>query len=119
MHTTTPDTLGAIVANDRDRRALAWLREKAGDAAIREAAQSLPGQRRPYLSNIARALGLELPAVLSLPPAGSAVRAEVARRVEALRARSLASTSPAPADSPARRELAEKLAGRVEAGRVG
>lgn len=80
------DTLGAIVTNDRDRRTLAWLRAKVGDDTIRETAASLPGQRRPYLSNIARAIGLVLPASLAQSPAGSAVRAEVARHLEALRA---------------------------------
>ncbi len=85
------DTLGATVTNDRDRRTLAWLRAQVGDDAIRDTIAHLPGQRRPYLSNIARALGLVLPASLALPPAGSAVRAEVARRAAALRAAASAS----------------------------
>ena len=88
MQTTTADTLGAIVTNDRDRRTLAWLRAQAGDAAIRDTIAQLPGQRRPYPSNIARALGLVLPACLAQSTAGSAVRVEVARRLEALRATS-------------------------------
>ena len=86
--TTTADTLGAIVEKERDRRELAWLRTQVGDDAIREAVTRLPGQRRPYILNIARALGLVLPASLAQSPAGSAVRAEVARRLEALRATS-------------------------------
>lgn len=74
MQTTTADTLGAIVSNDRDRRTLAWLRAQAGDAAIRDTIATLPGQRRPYLSNIARALGLVLPASLAADPAPRADR---------------------------------------------
>ena len=35
------DASGVIVANDRDRRSLAWLREQVGDAAI-EAAVTRP-----------------------------------------------------------------------------
>lgn len=93
MQTTTDDTLGAIVSNDRDRRTLIWMRAQVGDDAIRNTIATLPGQRRPYLSNIARALGLVLPASLALPPAGSAVRAEVARRAAALRAAASASRS--------------------------
>lgn len=68
MTTTTADTLGAIVEKDRDRRELAWLRAQVGDDAIREAVAHLPGQRRPYVLNIARALGLVLPAPLAADP---------------------------------------------------
>lgn len=86
MQIAPADTLGAIVEKERDRRELAWLRAQVGDDAIREAVTRLPGQRRPYVLNIARALGLVLPAWLAQSPAGSAVRVGVARRLEALRA---------------------------------
>lgn len=50
-----------IVANERDKRALAWLREQAGDAAICDALGRLAGARKPYVSNIAKILGLTIP----------------------------------------------------------
>ena len=67
---TTPSTegqqaagaeLGVIVANDRDRRTLAWLRDRVGDAAILGAVGQLAGNRKPYLSNVAKALDVALP----------------------------------------------------------
>lgn len=67
---TTPSTagqqaggaeLGVIVANDRDRRTLAWLRDRVGDASIVGAVGQLAGNRKPYLSNVAKALGVALP----------------------------------------------------------
>lgn len=53
--------LGVIVVNDRDRRTLAWLCDRVGDAAILAAVSQLAGNRKPYLSNIAKALGVALP----------------------------------------------------------
>lgn len=52
-----------IVTNDRDRRALAWLRAQVGDAAVMGAVGQLAGARKPYVSNVAKVLGLALPAV--------------------------------------------------------
>lgn len=60
------DVSGVIVANDRDRRSLVWLREQVGDTAIAAAVAQLAGQRRPYVSNVAKALGVELPRSLAL-----------------------------------------------------
>lgn len=53
--------LGVIVESDRDRRALAWLRVQVGDQAIKTAADGLAGDRRPFVSNIIKVLGLTLP----------------------------------------------------------
>lgn len=50
-----------IVANERDKRALTWLREQAGDAAICDALGRLAGGRKPYVSNLAKILGLTIP----------------------------------------------------------
>lgn len=68
---------GVIVANDRDRRSLAWLREQVGDAAIEAAVSQLAGQRRPYVSNVAKALGIEIPSALALTGVDTA-RARIA-----------------------------------------
>ena len=51
-----------ILANERDKRALAWLRGQVGDDAIREAVGRLAGARKPYVSNLAKILGLTVPA---------------------------------------------------------
>ena len=66
------DAPGVIVVNDRDRRSLAWLREQVGDAAIAAAVTQLAGQRRPYVSNVAKALGIAIPSDLALTAADTA-----------------------------------------------
>ena len=66
------DAPGVIVANDRDRRSLVWLREQVGDAAIAAAVAQLAGQRRPYVSNVAKALGIAIPSDLALTAADTA-----------------------------------------------
>lgn len=50
-----------IVANERDKRALTWLRAQVGDDAIRDAVGRLAGARKPYVSNLAKILGLTIP----------------------------------------------------------
>jgi hypothetical protein len=50
-----------ILANDRDRRVLAWLRETQGDSVILNALSLLSGARKPYLSNVLKILNLEAP----------------------------------------------------------
>jgi hypothetical protein len=49
------------VQNERDRRTLAWLRERMGDAAIADAAQRCGGPSKPYLSSVCRRLGVTAP----------------------------------------------------------
>lgn len=51
-----------IFANDRDRRAWAWIVEQVGAEAAASALAALPGARKPYPSNVAKALGLSVPA---------------------------------------------------------
>ena len=57
-----------IIQNDRDQRVYEWLCEQVGEAAVSEACQSLAGNRHPYLSNIAKNLGLVVPADLAKTP---------------------------------------------------
>lgn len=52
---------GIIIVNERDRRTLQWLINHVGEAAISAAVAQLAGNRKPYLSNIAKALGVDLP----------------------------------------------------------
>lgn len=74
-----------IIENDRDRRAFSWLCEQVGADAIAEAVERLPGNRRPYLTNIARVLGLEPPRLLDVPQPDSPIRAKVRAKLESLR----------------------------------
>lgn len=53
--------LGVIISNDRDRRTFAWLKSHVGETAIVAAVEQLAGNRKPYLSNIAKALAVDLP----------------------------------------------------------
>ena len=54
------------VHNERDRKVLAWLRERVGDAAIAAAAQACTrGDSKPYLSVVCRRLGLSVPRLTS------------------------------------------------------
>ena len=48
------------VQNERDRRTLAWLRERVGDASIVAAVERCGGSK-PYLSAVCRTLGVTAP----------------------------------------------------------
>ncbi|MEY2842146.1 MAG: hypothetical protein RI920_183 [Pseudomonadota bacterium] len=66
--------MGVIVANARDQRTLTWLRDRVGDQAILDAASRLAGNRKPYLSNVAKALGIALPEQLAATDRETALR---------------------------------------------
>ncbi|MCA3182445.1 MAG: cryptic plasmid protein A [Cupriavidus sp.] len=68
------EDLGVIVENEQDRRTLRWLIDTAGQDAIREAVQRIPGRRKPYVSNVAKALGLTLPKDLEVADRETALR---------------------------------------------
>lgn len=59
--------MDVIVVSERDRRTLDWLIERVGREAVAQACTRLAGQRKPYLSNVAKALGLKPPASLEVP----------------------------------------------------
>lgn len=61
-----------VLENDRDRRTLDWLVGQVGESAIAEALTRLAGNRRPYLSNVAKVLGIALPANLERTPSAEA-----------------------------------------------
>ena len=50
-----------IITTDRDRLSLEYLRRVAGDAAISAAVAALQGARKPFVSNIAKQLKIEIP----------------------------------------------------------
>jgi len=56
------------LTNDRARREWQWLCREVGETVARATIAALPGNRRPYPLNIARALGVELPPEEKLPP---------------------------------------------------
>jgi hypothetical protein len=68
MQANTPDTVDIILANDRDRRTLAYLVETCGHERVVRARYALPGRTRPYVSNIAKQLGVTIPEVVVLTP---------------------------------------------------
>ena len=57
-----------LVTSERDQRVLDWLVSQVGVDAVESACTLIPGRRRPYVSNVARALGLTTPSDLSLSP---------------------------------------------------
>lgn len=63
-----------LIESDRDRRIYDWLLTQVGEAALREACSSLAGNRRLYVSNLAKVLGLKPPADLVLTPREAALR---------------------------------------------
>lgn len=70
-----------LIQNDRDRRTLDWLIRQVGQEAIRQAVAQLAGNRKPYLSNVAKVLGLTLPKSVEHTPQseGRAKLAEIRR----------------------------------------
>jgi hypothetical protein len=56
-----------VIQSQRDERTLKWLIEQVGCAEVARARGSLAGARRPYPSNIAKALGLSPPRSLACP----------------------------------------------------
>ncbi len=56
------------LTNDRARREWQWLCKEVGETVARATIAALPGNRRPYPLNIARALDVTLPPEEKLPP---------------------------------------------------
>lgn len=76
-HTTATDI---ILANDRDRRVYAYLIATCGEKRVANARQQLPGRTRPYVSNIAKMLGVTIPDAVVITP-----RAEGRRQLAEIR----------------------------------
>ena len=73
--------------NERDHRVLAWLRSTVGDEAIRDAIGRLAGRRRPFVSNLCRVLGVEVPPEVIEPSKAVLSREEARQRLEGLKRR--------------------------------
>lgn len=63
-----------LIESERDQRTYLWLLEQVGETALIQAAQSLAGNRKLYVSNLAKALGLIPPADLSVAPKETALK---------------------------------------------
>lgn len=57
-----------IVTSERDQRVLDWLVVQVGQDAVEAACSLITGRRRPYVSNVAKALGLTPPSDLAFTP---------------------------------------------------
>lgn len=56
-----------ILNDERDKRSWAWICDRVGESAALAAIERLAGNRKPYVSNIAKVLGLSIPADVSNP----------------------------------------------------
>lgn len=61
-----------IIDNERDKRAAEWLIKNVGQKAVEKAIDQLAGNRKPYVSNVAKVLGLEIPKSVVITPAKEA-----------------------------------------------
>jgi hypothetical protein len=59
---------GVIVDSPRDERALAFLISTKGESAVQKAVEQLCGNRRPYVSNIAKILDIAIPDDVLITP---------------------------------------------------
>lgn len=78
--------MDVIVESERDRRTLDWLISQVGVNAVEEACSQLVGERKPYVSNIAKVLGLAPPESVGRPSREEA-RARLAAIKETLQGR--------------------------------
>jgi hypothetical protein len=53
-----------LVETSRDRRALCYLLSEFGEAAVCSARERLAGSRRPYVSNVAKVMGVKIPVIV-------------------------------------------------------
>jgi len=58
-----------VIETERDRRTLNWLVSQVGEDKVAAACDALAGERRAYVSNVAKVLGLEPPIEVLQTPA--------------------------------------------------
>ena len=73
-----------ILSDDRDRRTWAWICAQVGEDRARLTCSQLAGQRRPYVSNVVKELGLKVPGDVIDPPTASEVARENIAAMKAL-----------------------------------
>ncbi|KIF83941.1 hypothetical protein [Noviherbaspirillum autotrophicum] len=64
--------MDVIVKSDRDQRTLDWLVAQVGESVVEGACTKLAGARKPYVSNIAKILGLTPPDEMMQTPRDTA-----------------------------------------------
>lgn len=73
--------MNIILESARDKRTLEWLISQVGLAAVEKASEQLAGHRKPYVSNIAKILSLEVPeSILQTPKEEARSRLSVLRQ---------------------------------------
>lgn len=65
--------MDVFLESDRDRRTLEWLVLEVGLPVVEKACFQLAGERKAYVSNIAKVLGLTVPDDLSATPRNEAL----------------------------------------------
>jgi hypothetical protein len=78
---------GVIVNTARDRRALQYILAECGSDAVELACARLAGQRKTYISNIAKVLGVTIPDEVVITPRDEA-REQLAQLKAILKGRS-------------------------------
>lgn len=77
---------GVVLESERDRRTYAWLLENFGAEAVNRAVAGLAGARRPYVSNIAKSLGVSVPREVHSPEQVAAEKQAKEASIQRLRA---------------------------------
>ena len=77
---------GVVLESERDRRTYAWLLENFGADAVNRAVARLAGARRPYVSNIAKSLGVSVPREVHSPEQVAAEKQAKEASIQRLRA---------------------------------
>jgi hypothetical protein len=82
------DYVGGVIVNTaRDRRVLEYLLAECGSEAVERACASLAGQRKTYVSNVAKVLGVTIPDAVVITPRDEA-REQLAHLKAILKGRS-------------------------------
>ncbi|RQM47084.1 cryptic plasmid protein A [Paraburkholderia bannensis] len=68
MDAPNAGALDVLVENNRDRRTLDFLLATCGLSRVQQARTALPGRTRPYVSNIAKQLGVTIPDAVVITP---------------------------------------------------
>ena len=74
MKVTAPAVADVIVESDRDRRVYDYLVQTCGITRVVNARNQLPGRTRPYVSNLAKMLGVTIPDAVIITPREEARR---------------------------------------------
>ena len=53
--------MNIIISNQRDQLAFDYLKKVVGEASINKAVELIAGERKPYISNVAKILNIKIP----------------------------------------------------------